>query len=113
MTTGSTRFESRLLTTDTKPNIRLEKYKVVSFKTNIFPSELLETAKIRNMRIINNYDLGIPKKEISEGDHHCTEYFEADDNKDLIKKEVDDAEDNGPGTFNTFLGLIPLKCLQL
>ena len=65
------------------------------------------------MRIANNYDLGIPKKEISEGDHHCTEYFETDDNKDLIKKEEDDAEDNGPGTFNTFLGLIPLKCLQL
>ena len=30
------------------------------------------------------------------------EYFEADDNKDLIKKEVEDGtEDNGPGTFNS------------
>ena len=37
-----------------------------------------------------NYDLGIPKKEISEGDHHGTEYFEADDKRDLIKKEEED-----------------------
>ena len=30
------------------------------------------------------------------------EYFEADDKKDLIKKEAeDDTEDNGPGTFNS------------
>ena len=68
---------------------------------NIFPTELLETVQIRNMRIANNYDLGIPKKEISEGDHHCTEYFEADDNKDLIKKEEDDPEDNGRCTSNS------------
>ena len=61
-------------------------YKVVNFETNIFPSDVRETAKIRN----TNYDLGIPKNEISEGDHHGTEYFEADDKRDLIKKEEED-----------------------
>ena len=60
-------------------------YKVVNFE-NIFPSDVRETAKIRT----TNYDLGIPKKEISEGDHHGTEYFEADDKRDLIKKEEED-----------------------
>ena len=38
---------------------------------------------------INNYDLGIPKKENSEGDHHSTEYFEADDDEDIIEIEKD------------------------
>ena len=53
--------------------------KVVSFETNIFPSD---TAKIRTTK--------------------CTEYIEADDNKDLIKmEEEDDAEGNGLGTFNS------------
>ena len=42
------------------------------------------------MKITNNYDLGIPKKEISEGDHHSAEYVEADDDNDLIKKEEED-----------------------
>ena len=63
-------------------------YKVVNFE-NIFPSDVRETAKIR----FTNYDLGVSKRENSEGDHHRTEYFEADDNKDLIKIEEDDAED--------------------
>ena len=63
--------------------------KFVSFETNIFPSDVRETAKIR----FTNYDLGVSKRENSEGDHHRTEYFEADDNKDLIKIEEDDAED--------------------
>ena len=44
--------------------------------------------------IITNYDLGIPKKENRKGDHHSTEYFEADDDKNFIKIEEDDAEDN-------------------
>ena len=42
---------------------------------------------------MTNYNL-IPKKEINEGDQHGTEYFEADDDKDFIKVEEDDAEDN-------------------
>ena len=42
---------------------------------------------------MTNYDL-IPKKEINEGDHHSTEYFEADDDKNFIKIEEDYAEDN-------------------
>ena len=40
-----------------------------------------------------NSDLEIPKKEKSEGDHHSTEYFEADDDKDKIKIEKEDSED--------------------
>ena len=72
--TGATKFESRLLTRDTKPI---------------------------NMGIINNYDLGIPKKEISEGDHQSAEYFEAEFEEDLVKKEETDAEYKGPGTFNS------------
>ena len=58
---------------------------IVSFETNIFPSDVLETAKIRT----TNYDLGVSKIENSEGDHHRTDYFEADDNKDIIKMEED------------------------
>ena len=50
--------------------------------------------------IIANYDLGIPKKENRKGDHHSTEYFEADDDKDKIKIEKEDSEDNRLNTFN-------------
>ena len=50
-----------------------------------------------NIRI-TNYGLGIPEKNISEGDHHSTEYFEVEDEDDIIKMD-EDAEDNGPGTF--------------
>ena len=71
---------------------------IVSFKTNISPSDVIETAKILNIRI-TNYGLGIPEKNIREGDHHSTEYFEVEDEDDIIK--MDDAGDNGPGTFNS------------
>ena len=47
------------------------------------------TGKIFNMRI-TNCDLGIPRK----GDHHSSEYFEADDDKDIVKIERDDSEDD-------------------
>ena len=73
-------------------------FEIVSFKTNISPSDVIETAKILNIRI-TNYGLGIPEKNISEGDHHITEYFEVEDEDDIIK--MDDAGDNGPGTFNS------------
>ena len=59
-------------------------FEIVSFKTNISPSDVLETAQIRTTNCTD------------------TEYFEADDNKDLIKmEEEDDAEGNGLGTFNS------------
>ena len=48
------------------------------------------------MKITNNYDLGIPKKENIKG-----EYFESDDDKDMIKIEKDDSEDNRLNTFNS------------
>ena len=48
-----------------------------------------------------NSDLEIPKKEKSKGDHHCTEYFEADDDKDKINIKKEDSEDNRLSTFNS------------
>ena len=75
-------------------------YRIVSFKTNIFPSDVLETAKILNIRF-TNYDLGIPEKENSEGDRHSTEYYEVEDEEDIIKIEDDDDEDNGPCTSSS------------
>ena len=62
-------------------------------KLSVFPSDVLETAKIFNMRI-TNYDLGIPKRENRKGDHRSSEYFEADDDKDIVKIERDDSEDD-------------------
>ena len=75
-------------------------FRIVSFKTNIFPSDVIETAKILNIRI-TNYGLGVPEKNISEGDHHRTEYIEVEAEDDIIKIEEDIAEDNRPGTFNS------------
>ena len=54
---------SSLQTPKQTPGWKFNKF--VSFETNIFPSDVLETAKIRT----TNFDLGIPKKDISEGDH--------------------------------------------
>ena len=65
-------------------------YKVVSFETDFFHSDDLEMAEIRT----TNYDLGVSKRENSEGDHHRTEYFEADDDED-------DASDNRLSTSNS------------
>ena len=79
-----TKLEPRFLTPDTKG----WKY----MKLSVFPSDVLETAKIFNMRI-TNYDLGIPKRENRKGDHRSSEYFEADDDKDKIKIEKEDSED--------------------
>ena len=64
------------------------------------PSDVLETAKILNIRFAN-YDLGIPKKKTSQGDHHSTEYIEVKDEEDIIKIEDDDDEDNGPCTSSS------------
>ena len=73
--------------------------KVVSFKINILPSDVLETAKILNIRL-TNYDLGIPMKKTGEEDHHSAEYIEVKDEEDIIKIEDDDDED-GPCTSNS------------
>ena len=87
-------------------------YKVVSFKTNIYPSDVLETAKIFNMRM-TNYDLVIPKKENRKGDHHSTEYFEDHDDKDVIIIEEDEAEDKRLSTFNSEATVGKLGTLKL
>ena len=62
---------------------------------------------------ITNYDLVIPKKENRKGDHHSSEYFEADDDKDRIKIEKDDSEDNRLNTFNSEATLGKLGTLKL
>ena len=86
---------SSLQTPKQTPGWKFNKF--VSFETNIFPSDVRETAKIR----ITNYDLGVSKRENSEGDHHRTEYFEAGDDKDIMKIEEDDASNNRLSTFNS------------
>ena len=60
-----------------------------------------------------NSDLGIPKKENSERDHHSTEYFEADDDKDKIKIKKEDSEDNRLNTFNSEVTVGNLGKLKL
>ena len=60
-----------------------------------------------------NSDLGIPKKENSERDHHSTEYFEADDDKDKIKIKKDDSEDNRLNTFNSEANVGKMGTLKL
>ena len=64
------------------------------------------------MRITNS-DLGIPKKENRKGDHHSTEYFEADDDKDKIKIKKEDSEDNRLNTFNSEATVGKLGTLKL
>ena len=59
------------------------------------------TKKIAVERFEGEVDKIVKNILKSEYDHQSAEYFEADDNKDLIKKEEDDTEDNGPGTFNS------------
>ena len=59
------------------------------------------TKKIAVERFEGEVDKIVKNILKSEYDHQSAEYFEADDNKDLIKKEEDDTEDIGPGTFNS------------
>ena len=62
---------------------------------------------------ITNYDLVIPKKENRKGDHHSHRYFEATDDKDKIKIEEEDSEDNRLNTFNSEATVGKLWTLKL